>query len=199
MRRGWSSLATGVGLGLLAAWTAPVSFAPVSAFAQWAGGAWTGGGVTGLTGSVSGVTLASGQFLAPAGTATAPSYSFAGQANVGLYSFGGSALGVAATATDPGLVLNYLNQGTIQMPSTGLLSWTNGTNPVGGFDLFLQRDSAGILALRGASSAGALINWKGVTAASVVTPAAGTGVLFMDSADKKLKFKDDAGLVSALF
>lgn len=89
---------------------------------------------------VAGMT-STGVFLGPDGAVGAPTYSFSGQSNTGMYRVGsilGFAVGGTAFASIGGTGVTQL--------STGALCWTDGSPISGTTDLCLRRDAANVLA-----------------------------------------------------
>jgi hypothetical protein len=134
--------------------------------------------------------------LAPAGTAAAPSYSWATATGTGFYRVTGSGIALAAAGT-PTLIFNYDDTtGWIKVSNTGAFGWSASASLTDVPDLVLSRLAPTVLALRGGGSAvGASLNLKAPTVPG--TPPAGTGVLY-PKADKKLYWKDDAGVETDL-
>jgi hypothetical protein len=189
-------LALGLGV-LLAAWTATqvttVQFGVPAVPAQWAGGAWsggTGGGVTALPGG--GFTFPAGQILAPDGSAAAPSYSFANDPDTGM------SWGAANTTVFSSLGFGSMAIGAsfITLAAPRSLGWAPAGDVTAVPDVYLSRGAADILSLRG-SGGGASLNFAARPAPA--TPAAGAGLLYYSSVDKKFHQINDAGLDTALW
>lgn len=151
-----------------------VTVSPPPVAAQWQG-AWggsIGGGVTALPGG--GLTFPSGQILAPDGTVAAPSYAFASNPDTGWYFLSGG-----ITASIDNLRVLSVSGGGIYVDSPPLVVRDLANSIFGGIVV----------------GSGSIEFWAPTVPG---TPAAGRGVLYM-KADKKLYFKNDAGVETALF
>jgi hypothetical protein len=97
-------------------------------------------GATGLTSSGTAITSTL-PFLAPDGSASAPSYSFSGATNWGLYrdstSIVFSLVGTNAMALNTSIYL--------KLHSGGAFAWSASTNATGVADLYMVRDAAATL------------------------------------------------------
>lgn len=104
----------------------------------------------------SSVTLTSGQFLAPDGTASAPSYSFASQNTLGFYKVATDQIGVTrANGNTPVLIYS----GGVALQSAGQFSFVSSNNAAtGSIDTTFNRVGAGVLGIGNTSTADGTLN-----------------------------------------
>ena len=156
-----------------------------------------------LGGGGGGVTY---PLLAPDGSMAAPSYSFSAYPGTGMFLPSAAAFGFTVVGNTEAA----FTSGAFVLSAGRLFGWAAGYAP-GGMDTVLQRDAANIIAqkLTGfqkfrvyADATNYLqIGGDGIefwVPTVPATPATGRGVLYLKN-DKKLYFKDDAGLETALF
>ncbi len=96
-----------------------------------------------------GFTLTSGQFLAPNGSVSAPSYSFVNDSDTGLYSAGSGVIVFAGNTTRPVQIAAF----GLNLASDNVLAWTDTAgNASGTQDLILSRGAANRLDLASGDS-----------------------------------------------
>lgn len=159
-------------------------------FCRWSGSAWvaiagngSGGGATSVTGttnqllcspttgdvicSITSPVIFPGVAKLQVGSATAPSLSFTGITDAGIYAPGGiSQLGLVTG----GVAKLFISGSTIRMPNSTAFSWSDGNAVSGSTDTSLTRASAGVVSVNTGSSAsqGGLLLGN-LTSASTVT------------------------------
>lgn len=97
------------------------------------------------------VALGQNQFLAPDGTVTAPSYSYASQTDVGFFRATTQRIGVTqggSSKVSLGVPNNSAGFGGVQLESSGGLTWSSTGTSDGASNLELMRDAADTLAQR---------------------------------------------------
>lgn len=120
-------------------------------------------------------TLSSGQFLAPDGTAAAPSYSFSNQTDLGFFRRTAAIMDFSSQGL---AVISFRNSGFVRVGSGGGYEWSPTTDPDAGTDLALIRQEAGILKLSNASSGATGAVMQFVEIAAPAAPAANNVRLF---------------------
>ena len=98
----------------------------------------------------SGLTAAAYPLLAPNGTAAAPSYSFSGDTDTGMFAPAGG--GNLAFATD-GTAKVVISGVDVRVRSTGRLGFSSGAPESTALDTFVERSSAGVLSLLNGTTA----------------------------------------------
>lgn len=106
-------------------------------------GDWTFSGAVVFSGSIT----STAPFLAPDGTAAAPSYSFTSDPDTGLYGPFSGQLRISSAGVDRAV----FSSDVFQLRHDHTLEWSGG-NVAAASDLILARDGAGILALRDGSN-----------------------------------------------
>ena len=117
----------------------------MSAFAQYLPPAYT----RGPSSSTSSVLPGAFPLLAPDGSSTAPSYSFASASNSGMYITSGSRVAF----TDSGNFQFSIGTGSLNIRDSTVLGWASSGGDTANIDTGLQRDAAGVIAQRNTTNA----------------------------------------------
>lgn len=112
-------------------------------------------------------TLPSGQFLAPDGTAAAPSYGFSSETGLGMYKPAAQILGFSAG----GGLTGWFENASFTLDRTSTLKWTDASGLGGGRDLHLKRYAAKQLSITGdgtgaTTNAGWILGYYGASGLS---------------------------------
>lgn len=122
---------------VLPVWSADLRGYPANPFFQSV--RFTGG--TSLTGSTGTLTLAGGQLILPPGTPAAPSLTFLGMTNYGLYTTLTTDIYFVAAGTRK----QRFASTAVDLASDVFLTWDAASNMTSGDDLFLSREGPAIL------------------------------------------------------